>query len=85
MAKPLGVHPTTLSKILNHRRFLRLLLELVERIMRFADRNPQAKILIGFIYMKARHRPAACSYLMLAQLLSEHPYDSNCFTWPLLV
>ena len=32
--------------------------------MRFADRNPQAKILIGFICMKARHRSAACSYLM---------------------
>ena len=44
-----GVHPTTLSKILNHRKVPCWLLELVERIMRFADRDPQAKILIGFI------------------------------------
>ena len=34
-----GVHPTTLSKILNHRKFPGLLLELVERVMRFADRG----------------------------------------------
>ena len=59
-----GVHPTALSKILNLRKFPCLLLELVERIMRFADRNPHAKILIGFICMKARHRSVACNYLM---------------------
>ena len=59
-----GVHPTTLSKILNHHNFPCLLVELVERIMRFADKNPQAKILIGFICMQARHRSVACSYLM---------------------
>ena len=58
------VHPTTLSKILNHHKFPCLLRELVERIMRFADRNSQAKILIGFICMKARHRSVACNYLM---------------------
>ena len=32
--------------------------------MRFANRDPQAKILIGFICTKARHRSVACSYLM---------------------
>ena len=32
--------------------------------MRFANRDRQAKILIGFICMKARHRSVACSYLM---------------------
>ena len=61
-----GVHPTTLSKILSHREFPGLLLDLVERVTRFANRDPQAKILIGFICMKARHRSVACSYLMQA-------------------
>ena len=59
-----GVHPTTLSKILSHRKFPGLLLDLVERVMRFANKDPQAKILIGFICMKARHRSVARSYLM---------------------
>ena len=30
-----GVHPTTLSKILNHHKFPGLLMELIERVMRF--------------------------------------------------
>ena len=59
-----GVHPTTLSKILNHHKFPGLLLDLVERVMRFADKDPKTRILIGFICMKARHRSVACSYLM---------------------
>ena len=59
-----GVHPTTLSKILNHHKFPGLLLGLVERVMRFADKDPQTRILIGFICTKARHRSVACSYLM---------------------
>ena len=59
-----GVHPTTLSKILNHHTFPGLLLDLVERVMRFADQDPQTCILIGFICTKARHRSVACSYLM---------------------
>ena len=57
-------HPTTLSKILSHREFPGLLLDLVERVMRFANKDPQTKILIGFTCMKARHRSVACSYLM---------------------
>ena len=40
-----GVHPTTLSKIL----FPGLLLDLVERVMRLADKDPKTRILIGFI------------------------------------
>ena len=59
-----GVHPTTLSKILNHHKFPGLLLELVERVIRFADKDPKTRILIGFICSKARHRSVACSYLM---------------------
>ena len=59
-----GVHPTTLSKILNHHRFPGLLLDLVERVIRFADKDPKTRILIGFICWKARHRSVACSYLM---------------------
>ena len=59
-----GVHPTTLSKILNHHKFPGLLLELVERVIRFADKDPKKRILIGFICSKARHRSVACSYLM---------------------
>ena len=59
-----GVRPTTLSKILSHREFPGLLLDLVERVMRLANRDPQAKILIGFICMKARHRSVACTCLM---------------------
>ena len=41
-----------------------LLLELVERVIRFADKDPKTRILIGFICSKARHRSVACSYLM---------------------
>ena len=59
-----GVHPTTLSKILNHHKFPGLLLDLVERVTRFADKDPQTRILIGFICSKARHRSVACRYLM---------------------
>ena len=59
-----GVHPTTLSKILNHHKFPSLLLDLVERVIRFADKDPKTRILIGFICSKARHRSVACSYLM---------------------
>ena len=59
-----GVHPTTLSKILNHHKFPGLLLDLVERVIRFADKDPKTRVLIGFICSKARHRSVACSYLM---------------------
>ena len=59
-----GVHPTTLSKILNHHKFPGLLLDLVERVIRFADKDPKTRILIGFICSKARHRSVACSYLV---------------------
>ena len=59
-----GVHPTPLSKILNHHKFPGLLLDLVERVIRFADKDPKTRILIGFICSKARHRSVACSYLM---------------------
>ena len=59
-----GVHPTTLSKVLNHHKFPGLLLELVERAIRFADKDPKTRILIGFICLKSRHRSVACSYLM---------------------
>ena len=59
-----GVHPTTLSKILNHHKFPGLLLDLVERVIRFADKDPKTRILLGFICSKARHRSVACSYLM---------------------
>ena len=59
-----GVHPTTLSKILNHHKFPGLLLDLVERVIRYADKDPKTRILIGFICSKARHRSVACSYLM---------------------
>ena len=59
-----GVHPTTLSKVLNHHKFPGLLLELVERVIRFADKDPKTRILIGFICSKVRHRSVACSYLM---------------------
>ena len=57
-----GVHPTTLSKIMNHH--IGLLLDLVERVIRFADKDPKTRILIGFICSKARHCSVACSYLM---------------------
>ena len=59
-----GVHPTTLSKILNHHKFPGLLLDLVERVIRFADKDPKTRILIGLICSKAHHRSVACSYLM---------------------
>ena len=39
--------PTTLSKILNHHKFPGLLLELVERVIRFDDKDPKTRILIG--------------------------------------
>ena len=39
-----GVHPTTLSKILNHHKFPGLLLDLVERVIRFADKDPKTRI-----------------------------------------
>ena len=42
-----GVHPTTLSKILNHHKFPGLLLDLVERVICFADKDPKTRILIG--------------------------------------
>ena len=58
------VHPTTLSKILNHHKFPGLLLDLVERVIRLADKDPKTRILIGFICSKARHRSVACNYLM---------------------
>ena len=56
-----GVHPTTLSKILSHQKFPGLLLDLVERVIRFADKDPETRILIGFICSKARHCSVACS------------------------
>ena len=59
-----GAHTTTLSKILNYHKFPGLLLDLVERVIRFADKDPKTRILIGFICSKARHRSVACSYLM---------------------
>ena len=59
-----GVHPTTLSKILYHHKFPGLLLDLVEGIICFADKDPKTRILIDFICSKARHRSVACSYLM---------------------
>ena len=59
-----GVHPITLSKILNHHKFSGLLLDLVERVIRLADKDPKTRMLIGFICSKARHRSVACSYLM---------------------
>ena len=59
-----GVHPTTLSKILNHHKFPGLLLEMIERVIRFADKDPKTRILIGFICSKARRRSVACNYLM---------------------
>ena len=37
---------------------------MVERVIRFADKDPETRILIGFICSKARHRSVACSYLM---------------------
>ena len=40
------------------------MLDLVERVIRFADKDPKTRILIGFICSKARHRSVACSYLM---------------------
>ena len=48
----------------NHHKFPGLLLDLVERVIRFADKDPKTRILIGFICSKARHRSVACSYLM---------------------
>ena len=57
-------NPTVLSKTLNHHKFPGLLLDLVERVMRLADKDPKTKILIGFICSKARHRSLACIYLM---------------------
>ena len=53
-----------LSKILNHYKFPDLLLNLVERVIRFAYKYLKTRILIGFICSKARHRSVACSYLM---------------------
>ena len=64
LCETIGVHPTTLSKILNHHKFPGLLLDLVERVIRFADKDPKTRILNGFICSKARHRSVACSYLM---------------------
>ena len=66
------VHPTTLSKILNHHKFPGLLLDLVERVTRFADKDPKTRILIGFICSKARHRSVACSYLMQVASSGRH-------------
>ena len=39
-------------------------MDLVERVIRFADKDPKTRMLIGFICSKARHPPVACSYLM---------------------
>ena len=84
------VHPTTLSKILNHHNFPGLLLDLVERVIRFADKDPKTRILIGFICSKARHRSVACSYLMQVihtalNYTVEYAHDSNCFEWTTFV
>ena len=66
------VHPTTLSKILNHHKFPGLLLDLGERVIRFADKDPKTRILIGFICSEARHRSVACSYHTIAVV--DEPY-----------
>ena len=81
-----GVHPTTLSKILNHHKFPGLLLDLVDRVIRFADKYPETRILIGFICSKARHRSVRmqlphAGHPHCTQLHSEYAHDSNCFEW----
>ena len=38
------VHPTTLSKILNHHKFSGLLQDLVGRVIRFADKDPKTRL-----------------------------------------
>ena len=57
-----GIHPTTFSKILNHHPGL--LLDLVERVIRFSDKDPETRTLIGFICSKACHRSVTCRFLM---------------------
>ena len=81
-----GVHPTTLSKILNHHKFPGLLLDLVERVIRFADKDPKTRILIGIHLLES---PSSFSRMQLShaghphctQLHSEYAHDSNCFEW----
>ena len=84
-----GVHPTTLSKILNHHKFPDWLLDLVERVIRFADKDPKTRILIGFICSKARHRSVTCSYLMqvihTALNYTVNTRTTNSFEWTTFV
>ena len=85
-----GVHPTTLSKILNHHKFPGLLLELIERVIRFADKDPKTRITDWFHLLES---PSSFSRMQLShaghphctQLLSEYAHDSNCFEWTTFV
>ena len=75
-----GVHPTTLSKILNHHKFSGLLLDLVERVTRFADKDPTTRILIRFFCSKACHRSVACSYYPMQVIHTALNYTVNMRT-----
>ena len=85
-----GVHPTTLSKILNHHKFPGLLLDLVERVIRFADKDPKNQDTDWFHLLES---PSSFSCMQLShaghphctQLHSEYAHDSNCFEWTSLV
>ena len=85
-----GVHPTTLSKILSHREFPGLLLDLVERVMRFANRDSPNQDL-DWLHLHEGPPPLSCMQLShaghphCAQLLGEHSPDSTPFTWTSLV
>ena len=79
--------PSTLSKILSHREFPGLLLDLVERVMRMANRDPRAKE-NDWLHLHEGPPPISCMQLsheghpQCAQLLGEHSHDSTRFAWP---
>ena len=77
-----GVHPTTLSKILNRHKFPGLLLDLVERVVRFADKDPKNQDtdwfhLLGSPLSFSRMQLSQSSHRHCTQLHSEYAHDSN--------
>ena len=84
------VHPTTLSKILNHHKFPGLLLDFVELVIRFADKDPQTRKTDLFHLQESppsfsRMQLSHASHPHCTQLLSEYAHNSNCFAWTSLV
>ena len=85
-----GVHPTTLSKILNHHKFLGLLLDLVERVIRLSDKKSPNKDTVWFHLLESsssfsRMQLSHAGQTHCTHLHSEYAHDSNCFEWTTFV